>query len=100
MASASGPDGLVRTRAFMRQSLAGRNHVSNVCRKRIRIIVQFEVQLFSLSMGVILTAAVFQAEGRISRADRRRVAGSCHARSLTRLKCAGFRDDASRRLKV
>ena len=31
------------------------------------------------------------------RADRRRVAGSSHARSLTRLNCAGFRDDASER---
>jgi hypothetical protein len=39
--------------------------------------------------GVILTAAVFQAEGRISR-PLQRVQESSHARSLTRLNCAEF----------
>jgi hypothetical protein len=38
-------------------------------------MVQFEVQLLSFPPGVILTAAVLQAEGRISRADRRSVPG-------------------------
>jgi hypothetical protein len=36
-------------------------------------MLQFEVQLFSFPLGVILTVAAFQAEGRISRADRPRV---------------------------
>jgi len=43
-------------------------------------------------MGIILTGAVLQAKGKISRAyvDAPRA----HARSLSRLKNAGLRDDA------
>ena len=61
------------------------------------VTVQFEVQLFSFPRGVILTAAAFQAEGRILRAERRRLSESSDARSLSRLNCAGFRDDAFER---
>jgi hypothetical protein len=52
-----------------------------------------------LSKGVILSAAVFQAERRISRATIK-VPGKLHARSLTRLKRAGFRDDASKKVQI
>ena len=45
--------------------------------------------------GVILTVAVFQAEGRIPRADRRPQPETPHARSLARAsENAGLRDDA------
>ncbi|PYX30997.1 MAG: hypothetical protein DMG77_08100 [Acidobacteria bacterium] len=54
-----------------------------------------ESPLLKSLRGVILTAAAFQAEGRISRAYRRGVRLSSQARSLTRLNCADFRDDAS-----
>jgi hypothetical protein len=50
-------------------------------------VAQFELWLSCF--GVILSAAAFQAERRISRAHT-----SVYGRSLTRLKCAGFRDDA------
>ena len=41
-------------------------------------------------MGVILSGAAFQAERRISRTAH----AFGYGRSLTRLNCAGFRDDA------
>jgi hypothetical protein len=44
---------------------------------------------FLLVDGVILSAAAFQAERRISHAH-----ASVYGRSLTRLNCAGFREDA------
>ena len=51
--------------------------------------------------GVIPSAAAFQAERGISLYGSRRDSdassarpGDLHPRSLTRLKCAGFRDDA------
>ena len=49
-------------------------------------MAQFE---FLLVDGVILSAAAFQAERRISPAHP-----SVYERSLNRLNCAGFRDDA------
>jgi len=68
--------------------------------------VQREVQLFSSFLGVILSAAVVQpgakslpgAEPKGSCAQTSgAVLGSPHARALTRLNCAGFRDDASKK---
>jgi hypothetical protein len=55
---------------------------------RSRVVVRLE----SLG-GVILSGAAFQAERRISLAAHPFLEG----RSLTRLNCAGFRDDAKNR---
>jgi len=58
----------------------------------------------SIGMGVILTAVVLQAEGRILRGEPQPASrevrtrdpfGFAQGRLLTRLNCAGFRDDAS-----
>jgi len=58
------------------------------------VVAQFEFQMASLLVvaGVILTGAVFQAEGRISRYD-----AVCHGRSLgPPVKTRALRDDALR----
>ena len=68
--------------------------------------MQREVQLFSSLLGVILSAAVVQPERRACRERSRRDLArrpaalsweAPHARALTRLNCAGFRDDASKK---
>jgi hypothetical protein len=54
------------------------------------VVVKFEFpRHLVLIGGVILSVAVFQAKRRISC-----LPALCPLRSLTRLKCAGFRDDA------
>jgi hypothetical protein len=56
--------------------------------REIRVVVPFQSSTVFVPVGVILTVAVLQAEGKISRAPaaRRRL----RARSLTRLNFAGF----------
>jgi hypothetical protein len=53
-------------------------------------VQQFESRQSPYPRGVILSGAVFQAERRISRADPAARPEKLHARSLTRLNCAGF----------
>ena len=54
------------------------------------MIVQPEFRRSPLAIGVILTVAGFQAEGRIWRADRQNFRGSSHAGFFARLKYAGI----------
>jgi hypothetical protein len=75
-----------------------RGEVSKLHDSHFRVVAQFEFQMASLLVvaGVILSAAVFQAERRISRYD-----AVYHGRSLGPLvKTRALRDDALWRFKI
>ena len=78
--------GAIKRGAALCQFLVFGDHRDAVKLLEEMVVAQFG---FLLVDGVILSAAAFRAERRISHAH-----ASVYGRSLTRLNCAGFREDA------